>query len=230
MAEGGRVSPERGPPQRPRHLALLAIGLCGALLLGACSSTSRTSTAPSPTATSPGSSPPPVSASPTPTATAISPSPSPSPTVKPTVKPTGSPTSTPAPAPATATPAGSPSTQAVLENGTLAVADANNGQTVTLHLGNEVEGLRTQFATRAGTVRARGRRRPPPAPGAFPGRGAGPPPPRSRRCPLARPPSWRPARAVARPCCARAPRATTRSRSSSPPDPGFAVFWWTTGL
>ena len=177
MAEGGHRSPEPRSPQRPRRLAILALGLWGALLLGACSSTSRTSTAPGPTGTSPGSPPPSVSASPTPTAT--SPSPSPSPSAKPAVKPTGSPKSTPAPAPTTTTPAASPSTQAAIENGTLAVADANDGQTVTLHPGNHLlvvlSSTYWQFqpSSDPSVLHAEGSPATSPSPGCVPGAGCG---------------------------------------------------------
>ena len=179
MAEPGRRSPQRRPPQRPRHLALLAIGVCAGLLLGACSSTSHTSTAPSPTGTSPGSPPAAVSTAPTQTATATSPSPSPSPTPKPPVKPAGSPKSTPTPAPATTTPAASPSAPAVIQNGTVAVADANDGQTVTLHPGNHLQVVlastywQFQPSSDPSVLRAEGSPATSPSPGCVPGAGCG---------------------------------------------------------
>ena len=117
--------------QGPRRLAWPVMGLCGVLLLGlgACSSKSVTSTAPSPTVTSTVG--PSATETATPTATAASPSPS----VKATLTPKG--TSTPTPA--KTTPAASPSVQGVVQNGTAAVTDANDGQTITLHVGNHLQ-------------------------------------------------------------------------------------------
>jgi hypothetical protein len=160
-----------------RRLTWSTLGVWAVVLLAACSSTSRTSTAPSPTGTSPGSPPPSVSAAPTPTAT--SPSPSPSPSVKPAVKPTGSPKSTPAPAPALTTPAASPSSQAVVENGTLAVADANDGQTVTLHPGDHLRVVLSstywqfQPSSDPSVLRPEGSPATSPSPGCVPGAGCG---------------------------------------------------------
>jgi hypothetical protein len=173
MPGEGRRRPERRRPAPPRRLAWSALGVWAVLLLGACSSASRTSTAPSPTGTSPGSPSPSLSASPTPTATSPSPSPSPS------VKPAGSPKSTPAPTPATTRPAASPSPQAVIENGTLAVADANDGQTVTLHPGDHLRVVLSstywqfQPSSDPSVLRAEGSPATSPSPGCVPGAGCG---------------------------------------------------------
>lgn len=153
------------------------LGVWAFLLLGACSPTSRTSTAPSPTGTSPASPPASAPASPTPAAT--SPSPSPSSSVKPAVRPTGSPKSPPAPAPTPTTPAASSSGTAVIVSGTLAVADANDGQTVTLHPGDHLRVVLSstywqfQPASDPSVLRAEGSPATSPSPGCVPGAGCG---------------------------------------------------------
>lgn len=101
--------------------------------------------------------------------------------MKPAVKPTGSPKSTPAPAPAPSptTPAPSPSAQAVVENGTLAVADANDGQTVTLHPGDHLRVVLSstywqfQPSSDPSVLRPDGSPAISPSPGCVPGAGCG---------------------------------------------------------
>jgi cytoskeletal protein RodZ len=155
----------------PRRLVWLGVSLWAAMLLSACSSKPATSTSASPSATFPGSPSATVSASATPTITATSPASSPPPTVKATPSPT--------PTPARTTPAASPPSQAVAVNGTVAVADANDGQTVTLHPG---EHLRVALASTywqiqpssdPSVLRADGSPATSPSPGCVPGAGCG---------------------------------------------------------
>ena len=109
--------------RRPGRLAWALVGLCGALLLSACSSKTVTSTG--------------------------------------------------------VTPSASPSGQAVVVNGIVAVADANDGQTVTLHPG---EHLRVALASTywqiqpssdPSVLRADGSPAASPSPGCVPGAGCG---------------------------------------------------------
>jgi cytoskeletal protein RodZ len=155
----------------PRHMVWLGVGLWAAMLLGACSSKPATSTGASPSATSPGSPSVTVSPSPTPTITATSPASSPPPTVKATPSPT--------PTPARTTPAASPPAQAVAVNGTVAVADANDGQTVTLHPGEHLlvalasTYWQIQPSSDPSVLRADGSPATSPSPGCVPGAGCG---------------------------------------------------------
>ncbi|MEA2500669.1 MAG: hypothetical protein QOD01_780 [Actinomycetota bacterium] len=155
----------------PRRLVWLGVSLWAAMLLSACSSKPATSTSASPSASSAGSPSVTASVSATPTITAASPASSPPPTVKGTPSPT--------PAPARTTPAASPPAQAVAVNGTVAVADANDGQTVTLHPG---EHLRVALASTywqiqpssdPSVLRADGSPATSPSPGCVPGAGCG---------------------------------------------------------
>jgi len=76
-------------------------------------------------------------------------------------------------------PAASPSTQAVIENGTLAVADANDGQTVTLHPGDHLRVVLSstywqfQPSSDPSVLRAEGSPAISPSPGCVPGAGCG---------------------------------------------------------
>jgi cytoskeletal protein RodZ len=155
----------------PRRLVWLGVGLWAAMLLSACSSKPATSTSASSTATSPGSPSATVSASATPTPTATSVAPSPPPKAK------GTPT--PAPTPARTTPAASPPPQAVVVNGTVAVADANDGQTVTLHPGDHLRVAlastywQIQPSSDPAVLRADGSPATSPSPGCVPGAGCG---------------------------------------------------------
>ena len=78
-----------------------------------------------------------------------------------------------------ASPSASPSGQAVVVNGTVAVADANNGQTVTLHPGNHLRVAlastywQIQPSSDPSVLRADGSPAASPSPGCVPGAGCG---------------------------------------------------------
>jgi hypothetical protein len=151
MGRSGQREPQ-GPRAGyvPRRLAWPAMGVCGALLLGLGACSSKSIT-----------------------------STTPSPTVTPTVAATVTPMGSSTPTPAKTTPAASPSAQAVVQNGTAAVTDANDGQTVTLHVGNHLQVAlastywQFQPSSDASVLRAEGSPAASRSPGCVPGAGCG---------------------------------------------------------